>query len=366
MRKLRLVFSFAAMVMFAACGDETTNVTKTTGMSVIAKGDKVPGCSADDEGEMIYVVDSTAAYVCVDGKWQSLKGEKGERGAQGEQGVPGERGEPGEGKQGPKGEDGVGTPGAAGKSCTAKSLNDNTGYKIECGGDSVGVVLNGKDGEDGKSLEVGWVVDLRDMQIYKTITIGEQIWMAENLNYAYTAPTKDNGLDSSSFCLNDDSDNCIRYGRLYLWSAAMDSAGVIDGNTANGCGNGVDCSSSGIVRGVCPQGWHLPSMAEFESLIEAVGGWVVKAGTMLKSTSGWNTYEGRSGNGTDAFGFSALPAGFRNGDGDYVIEGIYATFWCSTGDSKYANFMRLDHEAPIPSLGYVTKNVAFSVRCLKD
>ena len=147
-------------LFLTACGDETTNnITETTGMTLIEKGAKMPDCTADNAGEMVYATDSAAAFFCADGKWQSLKGEKGEQGEQGlqgkqgeqgEQGQPGEKGddgEPGEGKQGPKGEDGVGTPGEPGASCTAVALDDNSGYKIVCGADSVGVVLDGDEGE---------------------------------------------------------------------------------------------------------------------------------------------------------------------------------------------------------------------------
>ena len=131
-------------LFLTACGDETTNnITETTGMTLIEKGAKIPDCTDDNAGEMVYATDSSAAFFCADGKWQSLKGEKGEQGKQGEKG---DDGEPGEGKQGPKGEDGVGTPGEPGASCTAVALDDNSGYKIVCGADSVGVVLNGNDG----------------------------------------------------------------------------------------------------------------------------------------------------------------------------------------------------------------------------
>lgn len=323
MRKLCLELSFVAIVLLVACGGEiTTNVIQTTGMTVIAKGDKVPDCSVDIEGTMIYVADSSAAFFCTDGKWQPLKGENGENGPQ---------------------------------------------------GDSVGVLLNGNDGVEGKRFVTGWMVDPRDKQIYKTATIGQQIWMAENLNYAYTAPTKDNGLDSSSFCLNDDPANCTRYGRLYLWSAAMDSAGVIDGNTANGCGDGAKCSSSGIVRGVCPQGWHLPSEAEWEKLIVAVDGSITEydmknmAGIKFRSVSGWNDYDDKSGNGTDAYSFSALPAGYMMGNGKFSDVGNAMGFWSSVDyESGRAFIMYLHYGEDYASMYPHYKQYGFSVRCLKD
>ena len=169
MKKTLLAVSTAMTIAgLTACGDETTNnITETTGMTLIEKGAKIPDCTDDNAGEMVYATDSSAAFFCADGKWQSLKGEKGEQGEQGlqgkqgeqglqgkqgEQGEKGDKGEDGVGKQGPKGENGVGIPGEPGASCTAVALDDNKGYKIVCGTDSVGVVLNGSEGV-GCSLE---------------------------------------------------------------------------------------------------------------------------------------------------------------------------------------------------------------------
>ena len=217
------------------------------------------------------------------------------------------------------------------------------------------------------------LTDLRDGQIYKTTTIEvpsksySEVWMVENLNYRYLGPTLTE--DSSSFCYGDESVNCTKYGRLYLWSAAMDSAGIIKGNTANGCGYGSKCAPSGTVRGVCPQGWHLPSYDEWEALIVAVDGSITEytssntAGSKLKSVTGWSD----SGNGTDTFGFSALPAGLRGNDGNYYYEGNYAYFWSSTEINSYsAHSMYLYYDFDYAYLYSNVKGYGFSVRCLKD
>ena len=100
--------------------------------------------------------------------------------------------------------------------------------------------------------------DLRDNQVYKTTTIGTQIWMAQNLNF--------NTADG--FCYYETPENCKIYGSLYIWSAAMDSAGVFSNNSKK-CGYGKLCSAKEPIRGICPKGWHLPSKAEFNILIEA-------------------------------------------------------------------------------------------------
>ena len=122
------------------------------------------------------------------------------------------------------------------------------------------------------TVETGSVIDERDGQIYKTVTIGTQTWLAQNLNYETV----------NSFCYNDTASYCDKYGRLYTWNAAMDA---------------------------CPSGWHLPSMAEFETMIAAIDDPKFE-GVDLKSTSGWALYD-YGCQGKDKFGFSALPAGGR-------------------------------------------------------
>ena len=145
----------------------------------------------------------------------------------------------------------------------------------------------------------------------------------------------------------------------------MDSVGTWTTN-GKGCGYGSECSPTGTIRGICPEGWHLPSKTEFETLFSAVGG-ISTAGTALKSTSGWNEYEGESGNGTDSFGFSALPAGYRDLDGSYGLEGNFAYFWSSTEDgSGYAISMGLYYGHDYARLGYDDKYDGRFVRCLKD
>jgi Fibrobacter succinogenes major domain (Fib_succ_major). len=231
------------------------------------------------------------------------------------------------------------------------------------------------------NCEYGTLTDDRDGQTYKTVKIGEQWWMAENLNYAYTGvPYKevlstDSNLvyysDSTSWCYNNDAANCAKYGRLYTWAAAMDSAGIIPGNTANACGCGEYCNLGNVkVRGLCPDGWHLPDTTEWSALFNAVGR-KATAGEMLKSTEGWKN----SGNGSDAYFFSALPAGVRvrNSNGDFNCERISAFFWSSTEyGSNYAYPMNLNYTYgnADPNCNayrnYSYKGNGFSVRCLRD
>ena len=243
-----------------------------------------------------------------------------------------------------------GDPGAAGTSCTAEEVTG--GVKITCTDGKTYTLNNGTDGKDGRNFDEGWMVDHRDYHIYKIVTIGTQTWMAHNLNYE---------TEMGSYCYKDSAKYCEKYGRLYTWATAMDSAGTWTTN-GKGCGYNKTCSPTYPVRGVCPEGWHLPTLTEWNTLFTAVGGQST-AGKKLKSTSGWNS----SGNGTDAYSFSALPAGSRNRSGDYNDEGDYTYFWSSTEyDSYLAYRMYLYYLSANAYLGNDFKSIGFSVRCLKD
>ena len=197
----------------------------------------------------------------------------------------------------------------------------------------------------------GTLTDSRDGQTYKIVTIGSQTWMAQNLNYE----------TANSYCYSNNASNCTKYGRLYTWAAAMDSAGTWSSN-GKGCGYGNTCSPTYPVRGVCPTGWHLPTQTEWNTLFTAVGG-SSTAGTKLKSTTGWNG----SGNGTDDYSFSALPAGLRSYNGSYYYEGNYAYFWSSTEYDNFSAFnMSLGYSGDDAYLDDNNKYVGYSVRCVKD
>lgn len=221
-----------------------------------------------------------------------------------------------------------------------------------------------------ENYDYGTLTDSRDGQKYKTVKIGEQVWMAENLNYAYLEPTF--GYDSSSFCYNNDPTYCTTYGRLYRWSAAMDSAGVLDPAGKN-CGYLARCSANGVIRGVCPEGWHLPSKEEFEILSETVtnGDPYEDIGTKLKSTSGW-VYEEimkEDGNGTDNFCFSGLPTGYRTGkaDAEYDYLGEWTSYWSSTEVSEYNTYhFYLSKFTRYAPLQHSEKYNTASIRCIKD
>lgn len=204
----------------------------------------------------------------------------------------------------------------------------------------------------------GEILDERDNQVYKTVQIGDQIWMAENLNFAYIGVPYtyyDDTSDSTSWCYDNDPANCTKYGRLYTWAAAMDSV-------KTGCGFDKTCGLSGIVQGICPTGWHLPDSTEWKTLIAAVGGGL-SPGEALKLQSGWLD----DGNGTDAFGFSALPAGYRDIlDGAFNRGGDFTVFWTATEVEYYACSVTLNYFNGIAFMGGFNKGFGHSVRCVKN
>ena len=217
---------------------------------------------------------------------------------------------------------------------------------------------------DPSTVVKGTMTDDRDGQTYKTVKIGTQTWMAENLNYAYIGVPYNydsHTSDSTSWSYCNDSAECSKYARFYTWAAAMDSVGTWTTN-GKGCGYKTECSPTYPVRGICPEGWHLPDSTEWYMLFDAVGGRST-AGLMLKSTSGWYG----SGNGTDAYAFSALSAGFRFSAGGFYTDGYLAKFWSSTEVNRYNAYrIYLDKDDDHASLYGDAKAGGLSVRCLKD
>ncbi len=219
---------------------------------------------------------------------------------------------------------------------------------------------------DPSTVVKGSMTDSRDSRTYKTVTIGTQTWMAENLNYAYNHPTAT--LDSSSVCFENNLESCAQFGRLYLWSAAMDSAAVF-GTAGRHCGYADEgnwdhvCERPNLkTRGVCPEGWHIPSRDEWNVLFSAVGGRSTAA-PKLKATDGW----AEDGNGTDDYGFSAVPTGFWEDPDRFGGAGESTKFWASTEDNGYNAW-----DAQLGFFSFVvefwpgSKKYGAAVRCVKD
>lgn len=226
-------------------------------------------------------------------------------------------------------------------SCDNKSTNSDGGSNAALDTNTYGISWN-------SAISYGILTDSRDGQCYRTVKIGTQTWMAQNLNYKV----------DSSWCYANSADSCSKYGRLYQWAALM----------------GLDSSYndklwSGMLphQGICPSGWHVPSDTEWTTLITFVGGEAI-AGARLKSMRGWRLDDtGSSGNGTDAFGFRVLPAGMS-----YDSPGSDAEFWSSSeGGSttgaliRYFNYGN-DYGGDAVTRGGDNKVDGNSLRCLKN
>jgi len=183
-------------------------------------------------------------------------------------------------------------------------------------------------------VEQDLLVDARDGKKYKITKIGAQVWMAENLSY--------NAKNSK--CYNDETANCKKYGRLYGWD-------IVNGK-----------------QNICPDGWRLPTSADWNSLVNHTGG-EKNAGTKLKAKSGWNNFEKTSGNGTDNYGFAALPGGHCSQDGKFNYAGDLGLWWSNNlkGYSEFASNWYINTRGNAKNNDFFDAQESFfsSIRCIK-
>jgi uncharacterized protein (TIGR02145 family) len=188
------------------------------------------------------------------------------------------------------------------------------------------------------------LIDDRDGKRYRTVQIGNQTWMAENLNIAL----------GNSWCYDDESDSCDKYGRLYDWNTA---------------------------RKACRAGWHLPTREEWHDLAKTIGGNCMPddnldeigwrgVGKKLKAKHGWNDYKDESGGGTDDYGFSALPGGWRRSAYEFFSAGEYGIWWTATKHNDgYIYTQQLGYDSEKDAMyenHYNLKDDGFSVRCVQN
>ena len=186
--------------------------------------------------------------------------------------------------------------------------------------------------------------DVRDNQTYKTVRIGNQIWMAENLNFK---------TDSGSWIYDNLSENASIYGRLYTWETANE---------------------------VCPIGWHLPSNIEWTELLIYINNGQKKdnektylVANKMKQTGIFYWYYTKNGrnyendpNVTNLSGFTAIPAGMRDTEGYFYFKGGKTFFWSSSKKEKNHFNYGMDILVEDVLEGMNWEPFAFSVRCVKD
>jgi len=198
-------------------------------------------------------------------------------------------------------------------------------------------------------------------QVYNTVLIGTQCWMKENLNIG----TRIDGINEQTnnsiiekYCYGDDELYCDEYGGLYQWNEMMQY--VTDTST----------------RGICPVGWHIPTDFEWKVLEGTVdsqydvgdpewdsSGWRgFDAGLNLKSTFGWSS----SGNGTDIYNFTALPAG-NHASGGFCCLGLWGIFWTSVEYTSSTKIYRLfEYNKDQVYRSNIGDIYGYSVRCIKN
>lgn len=350
MKMMKFVDVSIAVTLLAACGDSVTEVGYSTDSITVSRVDSLPTCAFENRGQTAFVSGEAAVYVCDDSKWNNLAA------------VP---------KSAP---------------CALEMLSDSSGYRLLCDGDSVGFVKNGVDGLDGAVGERGargedgaecslsdvgdgtvlqicggdtvvfqkalcggvpyepsrnfcygdllysqvvydTIVDERDGNLYRTVQIGSQTWMADNLRFK----------TERSDCLGDRK-RCLIYGRYYLWHDILDVDGEFDEPPLQCDGMAYDSCLQAPRRGICPKGFHLPKYEEwnlFYNYVDRITDGEI--GTVLKSKSGWEAL-GDGQNGTDLFGFDAKPSGgyfYTNSwgyfEGVKEVDSIFdsAIFWSS-------------------------------------
>ena len=210
--------------------------------------------------------------------------------------------------------------------------------------------------------EKGTFTDQRDGQVYKWIKIGDQIWMAENLRATFypdgsaiplvtdnSAWKKldDNNTDDAYCFYNNDPNS--EYGALYTYAAAIGDNWTRDNN---------------VNQGVCPNGWHLPSDAEWQELIDYLGG---VAGGKLKET-GTTHWNSPNTGATNESGFTALPGGGRdNYLGTFSTAGYVGYWWSASersGTIAYLRYLHYYYAVALRDYGY--KSNGYSVRCVRD
>jgi len=192
--------------------------------------------------------------------------------------------------------------------------------------------------------------DSRDGQHYPSVDIGGQCWMAANLNagnlVSGNTAQSDNGV-VERYCYANQVSNCLQYGGLYQWDEAMGYA------------------TGSMVQGICPDGWHLPSHAEWIALETYLGG-PNQAGAALKE-SGTTHWAVPNSGADNSSGFTALPGGYRNTNGGFYLMPYQAYFWTASEDNTSGAWgVNLSYDLSKMVRGSHLKAFGYSVRCVKD
>ncbi len=291
-------FAFIAALVFIACGDDSGSSANDDLPESVEQFSDIKNieCNADRECAQIYIEEHDDYVQCIDSKWETVIASKPNEAC------------------------------ADAKSSSSKAKSSSSRKTQSSSSRKLGVDKCEYDAEKNT------LTDYRNGLEYRTVKIGDQIWMARNLNYDNDGMGYICGFGRERSNMGGD---CSAYGRLYTWNFA---------------------------KTACPKGWHLPDSSEWMTLINYAGG-VEKAGRRLRART-----QNQWDDSTDNYKFSALPAGKYNSEsGYYYGAGYYTYFWSSTEiDSSDAFRMGLDWSYDGAFLDAGDKNMGYSVRCIKD
>jgi len=265
-------------------------------------------------------------------------------------------------------------------SCSGDDGDDGGDSPSSSSNTGAGGTSSSSDTPSGSSSSLGGSSSGGSINSFETVTIGNQVWMKKNLNYnapgskCYGEGGEVYDPETGDFITLPDNEiqaNCEKYGRLYNWATAM----ALDPSC-----NSASCSGEIQPKhqGICPDGWRIPSNADWDELFRYVdeqnGGEgsgegspydSYTAGKYLKSATGWNPYDGIEN--LDTYEFSALPGGYGSSDGGFNNAGDYGYWWSSTEFSSYCAYRRImDYYYEYADWGSFDKGFLFSVRCLQD
>lgn len=194
------------------------------------------------------------------------------------------------------------------------------------------------------------LIDTRDGQEYATVKIFNQCWMAENLNIGTSINGNINQTNNNTiekWCYNNSDDNCDEYGGLYHWDEMMGYT-ITPGE-----------------QGICPDGWHLPTNAEWNTLTISISGLFNLPGDKMKETG--STHWAPPNYATNSSGFTALPGGRHHPDGSFINKNYYGYWWSSSPyETSMAWSLSLWHNSDYAHHDYFNKSRGFSVRCIKN
>lgn len=345
--------TIASILSLAACSSTTSSSDDNEGgffsnLKIVLSYDKLPVCNDDNEDAFYYVKNDNAVYTCLSGKWFKKKGvdyqvnvcdmsqyDPAKESCYNDKDIV----------KGNCDKDSQGNilQGESGQKYTCVNVSEDSTkirpitiieeeIKTECNAKN-----KGKTAKFGYSsyvcdAEKGWQYDYENLQYdsikygdrtYKTVGIGKQMWMAENLYYTDT--TVFPNLAGGYTCYDKTDESCEKYGAYYTWTAAMNlPASYMDSIAGS--------KLKGNHRGICPEGWHIPSVDDWDMLNEFVIGtndMDEEAGPGLKATTSWkvDSTSNINGNGTNAYGFNAYATGNVKANGTPDQMGIFAIFW---------------------------------------